>query len=608
MLTKYTSVKKGKVEGIVGAIVQFRGTRWLLQRSLVASVFVILSSFGNNPALAQPNAIIAPESRIHPVYAPQAMAVSQHFLASQVGSEILASGGNAVDAAVATGFALAVVLPRAGNLAGGGFMLIHLADSNQTLAIDYREMAPAKASRDMYLDLKGEADTQLSRFSHLSAGVPGTVAGLHYAWKNHGSLPWKKLIAPAIRLADKGFAVTPSLYTALNRARHLKSNEEARAVFYEPDGSPKGIGTTLTQSDLANTLRAIARNGPDAFYKGAIADAIVAEMERGGGLINHTDLANYTVVERAPLQGQYRGYDVVTMPPPSSGGIHLIQILNILEGFDLASLGHLSAASLHLQAEAMKPAYADRALHLGDSDFYPVPVDWLLSKDYAAQLRKEISINRQRPSDEISASSPVQTRQPRLEHVETTHFSIVDTQGNAVSNTYTLNFSFGSGIMVPGTGMLLNNEMDDFSAKPGVANAYGLLGSEANAIAAHKRPLSSMTPTMVFKDGQLRLLTGSPGGSRIITAVLQHLVNMIDYRLNVAEAIYAPRIHHQWQPPQLFHERDFSPDTLKLLRQLGHNLKLMRPSGSLQAIAITEDGIRLGATDPRRGDGRAVGF
>ena len=571
----------------------------------VASLLILVPMTG---AWAQQQSAQAPilqsQARISPEYARTAMVASQHHLASEVGRDILKAGGNAVDAAVATGFALAVVLPRAGNLAGGGFLLLYLAEEDRVLAFDYREMAPARASTDMFLNEAGEADSNLSRYTLKASGVPGTVAGLHHVWSQHGSLPWKKLLAPAIRLADRGFAVSRGMHWALQRARHLKRNPAARALFYDSDGNALAPGTRLVQSDLARTLRLIARHGQAGFYRGPVAEAIVRTMKTDGGLLTLEDLANYKVVEREPIQGNYRGNRVFAMPPPSSGGIHLVQMLNILEGYDLKSMGRGSAQSLHLLAEAMKPAFADRSVHLGDSDFFAVPAEWLTSKAYATQLRSRIEPGRARTPQEVRPG-----RAPAKESEDTTHFSVVDAQGNAVSNTYTLNFSYGSGIMVPGTGILLNNEMDDFSAKAGTPNAFGLLGNEANAVEPGKRPLSSMTPTLMFDaQGSLRLVTGSPGGSRIITAVLQHVVDIVDFGLNISESAAAPRMHHQWQPPMLFHESGFSPDTLSLLKSRGHDLRPTRFFGALQSIAIAPDGSLMGMSDPRRPDGKPAGY
>lgn len=569
----------------------------LLALAFNAHALAQSADFSSQPAIIQSAGLV------QPVQAKSAMAVSQHYLATEVGRDILKRGGNAVDAAVAMGFALAVVLPRAGNISGGGFMMVHLAEENRTLAIDYREMAPKAAHRNMFLGSDGKPDAMISRFSHRAAGVPGTVAGLHHAWKNYGSMPWKSLLAPAIRLAKKGFAVSHSMHRSLGRARHMQRNAEAQRLFYDANGEPLAAGAKLVQPQLAKTLQLIARSGPDGFYKGSVADAIVAEMRRNKGLITHEDLANYRVVERQPVEGTYRGLRIRSMPPPSSGGVHLIQMLNVLEGYDLASMGKSSADSLHLLTETMKPAFADRAKHLGDPDFHAVPLRHLLSKDYAAEMRESISQKRARASDKITASRVLPAESP-----ETTHFSVVDAAGNAVANTYTLNFSYGSGIMVPGAGILLNNEMDDFSAQPGVANAYGLIGGEANAVEAGKRPLSSMTPTMVFDSAGLRLVTGSPGGSLIITTVLLHLVDVFDFGLNIAEAMHTPKIHHQWLPEVLFYERGLSPDTLKELEKRGHTLRASGYRGSLESIAIQADGTRLGAADPRQPDGNAAGY
>lgn len=544
--------------------------------------------------------IIRYDSIHHPLIGERGMVATQHALASQVGADIIAAGGNAVDAAVAVGFALAVVLPRAGNLGGGGFMLIHLTDENKTIALDYREMAPAAATRDMFLDEHGNVDPHRARFSLLSAGVPGTVAGLVHAQEKYGRLKLKQVMTPAIRLAQDGFAVTHDLADRLATAAHLKNNAATLKAYYKADGSPYQAGEILRQPDLAWSLKQIWRNGASAFYSGRIADKIVAEMAANGGLITREDLAGYRVVERQPVTGSYRGYQVVSMPPPSSGGVHVVQILNILENFPMAEFGPGSAASIHHMAEAMKYAYADRSQYLGDPDFVSVPVAALTDKDYGRSLAEQIAADKARPSSEILPGASLRAESPN-----TTHYSIVDADGNVVSNTYTLNFSFGSGITVPGTGILLNNEMDDFSAKPGIPNAYGLVGTDANQIEPRKRPLSSMTPTLVFKDGQPLLVTGSPGGSRIITTVLQTIVNVIDYDMNVAQAVHAPRFHHQWQPDVLYLEPGFSPDTQALLRQRGYQVQAVQTMGSAQSVMVGEDHF-FGAADPRRPDARAV--
>jgi len=538
----------------------------------------------------------------HPEFGPAGMVATQSVYASRVGADVLAEGGNAVDAAVAVGFALAVTLPRAGNIGGGGFMLVHDAGSGDNVAIDYREMAPARATADMFLDADGNADPQLSRFSHLSSGVPGTVAGLWAAHERFGSLPWRRLIEPAIRLAREGFPVSYDLAGLLaQRKPRLCRQAAACDYLYRPGGEPYRAGDILTQPDLAATLTLIAEQGRDAFYTGPIADRIVAEMERGGGLVDAESLANYRVVFRDPVVGRYRGNTIVTMPPPSSGGVHIVQMLNVLERFDVAAMGAGSADAVHLLAETARLAFADRSKHLGDPDYYDVPVDWLTSKSYAAELADAIDLERARPSDEVGPGIA-----PVPESEDTTHYSIIDSDGNVVSNTYTLNFSFGSGIAVAGAGFLLNNEMDDFVAKPGVPNAFGLLGGEANAVEDGKRPLSSMTPTIVFRDGTPWFATGSPGGSRIITTVLQMIVNSIDHGMNIAEAAAAPRMHHQWFPDVLQLEDGFSPDTIALLEARGHEISMSGLSmGSLQSVAV-RDGVYRGASDPRRPNAASI--
>ena len=532
----------------------------------------------------------------HPVFGANGMVSSQNAHASEVGAQVLADGGNAVDAAVAVGFALAVTLPRAGNLGGGGFMLVHDAAADETVAIDYREAAPRRANRDMFLDEDGNVDPERARFSHLSAGVPGTVAGLWRAHQDYGTLPWKRVVEPAIRLARDGFEVTYDLAGLLaSRKERMCRLEAACRYFYKPGGEPYQPGERLMQPDLADTLQLIAEEGPDTFYKGAIADKIVAEMERGGGFVDAESLAAYEPVVRDPARGTYRGYEVLTMPPPSSGGIHVVQMLNILENFPVAEFGSGSADAIHVLAETARLAYADRSKHLGDPDYYDVPADWLMSKAYARQLAATIDMKRARPSSEVAPGVP-----PAYESPDTTHFSVMDRDGNVVSNTTTLNFSFGSGIAVAGAGFLLNNEMDDFSAKAGVPNAFGLLGGEANEIERGKRPLSSMTPLIVLDDGDVWFATGSPGGSRIITTVLQMVVNVIDHGMNIAEAEAAPRMHHQWYPDVLQLESGFSPDTIRILEARGHEIAATQWSmGSLQTVAF-KDGVFRGSSDPRR--------
>jgi gamma-glutamyltranspeptidase/glutathione hydrolase len=565
-------------------------------RKLAILVFWTLLPFSSTYAQRADDAVVRYQDSRHPVLGASGMVAAQSAIAAEVGARVLANGGNAVDAAVAIGFSLAVTLPRAGNLGGGGFMLVHDADTGETTAIDYREMAPPRATRDMFLDGDGNADSAKSRFSHLSAGVPGTVAGMYLAHQEHGRLAWKYLLQPAIELARGGMVVSYDLAGLLKaRQKRMCRDETTCGYFYKDGGVNYEHGEVLVQTDLANTLQAIADDGPDAFYRGVIAEKIVAEMKSGGGLVDAAALAAYKPVVRDPLRGTYRGFEIVTMPPTSSGGVHVLQMLNILELFPIKAMGAGSADSVHLLAEVMRLAYADRSKHLGDPDFYPVPTEWLTSKEYAAELAETIDMTRARPSSEVAAGV-----EPAYESEDTTHFSVIDRDGNVVSNTYTLNLSFGSGISVSGAGFLLNNEMDDFVSKPGVPNAFGLLGGKANSVESGKRPLSSMTPTIVFADGEPWFATGSPGGSRIITTVLQMLVNVIDHGMNIASAAAQPRMHHQWYPDVLQLESGFSPDTIGILQQRGHDVKANNSSmGSLQSVAF-KDGIFRGASDPRR--------
>ena len=573
-----------------------------MRKSVLYFVAILLPCF---QALAQVSdePIINYAELHHPQYYTRGMVASQNIIASRVGAEILANGGNAVDAAVAVGFALAVTTPRAGNIGGGGFMLLHLANSAETIAIDYREMAPPRANRDMFLDENGNVDNNKARFSHLSSGVPGTVAGLHLAHSKYGTMKWKDVLEPAIRLARDGIIVSYDLAENVRaRRERLGSNEASLKAFYKPGGQPYAPGELFRQKDLARTLQKIADKGPDVFYRGEIAKLIVTEMERAGGLIDAEALAAYRPVEREAVIGDYRGYEVVAMPPPSSGGVHVIQMLNILEHFPVASLGAGSADNIHLLAEVSRLAFADRSKHLGDPDYYRVPADWLTSKEYARQLAATIDMKRARPSAEVAPGV-----EPAHESPDTTHFSVIDSEGNVVSNTYTLNFSYGNHVTVPGAGFLLNNEMDDFVSAPGVPNAFGMLGGEANEIQPGKRPLSSMTPVIVFKDGEPVLATGSPGGSRIISAVLQMLVNVIDHGMNIADATDAPRIHHQWYPDQLQLEPGISPDTIALLKARGHVIgDNSWAVGSLQSVARSGR-MLYGASDPRRPAAGAAG-
>jgi gamma-glutamyltranspeptidase/glutathione hydrolase len=548
--------------------------------------------------------IIEGQARVLPVLARNGMVVAQEGKAARIGVDILERGGNAVDAAVATGFALAVTLPRAGNLGGGGFMLIRLAKEQKTIALDYRETAPAATTPEVFLNPQGLADPSKSRDSGLAVGVPGTVAGLAYAHEHYGSgrLALADLIAPAIALARDGIVVEDDLADSLPRATRLRRYASSRAIFLRPDGSNFERGDRLVQRDLAGTLEAIARDGPPAFYEGSIAENIAKAVRNEGGRMNVADLAGYKPAERQALTGTYRGHEILAMPPPSSGGVHLLELLNVLEGFDLAALGAGSADAIHIEAEAMKIAFADRAEYLGDPAFASVPVASLISKKYAAQLRTGISLDRARPAVDVRRVDPAPP-----EGDQTTHFSIMDKDGNAVANTYTLNFSYGLGLVADGTGVLLNNELDDFAARPGAPNAFGLVGGAANAPAPGKRPLSSMAPTIVLKDGKVALVTGTPGGPRIITTVLGMLLDVIDFGMNIAEATDAPRIHHQWRPDELRVERGLSPDTLRLLRAKGQNVVEGSAMGSTATIAI-RDGWIMGAADTRQRGTLAVGY
>ena len=536
-----------------------------------------------------------------PVRARNSMVVSQNAIASQVGASMLIGEGNAMDAAVATAFALAVVHPSAGNIGGGGFLLYRSA-RGEAVAYDFRETAPARASADMFLR-DGQYDPALHHHSHLAVGVPGTVAGLHRAWRDHGNLPWEQLLEPAIALAREGFMVTDGLARSLRSvfpemARHRASMEQ-----FSREGDLYEAGDILQQEDLADTLERIAREGPRGFYEGRTAGLIEKEMKRHGGLITREDLKAYRAVRRPPLRGTYFDAEVLTMPPPSSGGVVLLQGLNILERYDLPGMGFGSAAYLHHLAEALRRAFADRARYLGDPDFVEdMPVDRLISKEYADRLRRTIAPRR------ASVSTPSSFEWP-AEGTETTHVSVVDDQRNAVSLTYTLENSYGSKIVVPGAGFLLNNEMGDFNAGPGLTDENGLIGTEPNLAAPGKRMLSNMTPTILLHDGRPLLVVGSPGGRRIPGTVLQTIVNVLSFRMNVQEAVDAPRVHHQWLPDLLRYERNgFSPDTLDILREWGHEVNEGSSWSSVQAIGVRENGRWLeGGSDRRQPDGAAIG-
>ena len=548
-------------------------------------------------------AIYSEDAIHHPVWAKNGMVATQEALASDIGLKILKDGGNAVDAAVAVGFALAVTLPRAGNIGGGGFMMIYDAKQGKTVALDYREKAPSSASRDMYLDKDGNAVSDLSRYHGLAVGVPGTVAGLLKALDNHGTMSRGQVMAPAIALAENGIEVTAGLSESLEAlSDRLQKWPSTKKIFFKPDGSAYQPGELLRQPELAKSLKLIAAKGSDGFYKGETARKLVKAVNEAGGNMSLQDLANYRAIARVPVKGDYRGYEIVSMPPPSSGGIHIVQILNILEGYPLKDYGQNSAQTIHLMSEAMQLAYADRAEYLGDSDFIDVPANGLTSQAYADKLRSLINPNKATPAATIKANNPLP-----YESDQTTHFSIVDKDGNAVANTYTLNFSYGTGLVAEGTGILLNNEMDDFSAKPGVPNGYGLIGGDANAVEANKRPLSSMSPTLVFKDSKPYIVTGSPGGSRIITTVTQVISNVIDHDMNIAEATHAPRIHDQWLPDEIRIEKALNVDTIKKLESMGHKVSPQAAMGSTQSIMLTPNGV-YGASDPRIVDAAVVGY
>lgn len=569
--------------------------RFLMMCSVIAGLITGVTA----QAISQNSTpIISYNTQYHPTLARKGMVVSQDIHASNAGLEALKLGGNAVDAAVATGFALAVTHPQAGNLGGGGFMLVYLASENKTIAIDYREMAPAAASRDMFLGADGNVNNRLARFSLKSSGVPGTVMGLVEAQAKYGTLPLATVMAPAIKLAEEGFPVTWALSGSLGRYKERLGQDDASLKkFFKADGSNYQQGEILIQPDLAKTLKEVSAKGTAGFYEGWVADRIVDAMQTGGGLITHADLKNYVVKEREAIEGTYRDYKVVSMPPPSSGGVHVIQMLNVLEGWDMKSLGHNSADYLHRLTESMKYAYADRSKYLGDPDFFNVPVTALTSKDYAATIRDRINLEAATPSTEIAPAPSLPD-----ESKDTTHFSTMDAAGNMVANTYTLNFSYGNGRTVAGAGFLLNNEMDDFSAKPGTPNGFGLIGAEANAIEAGKRPLSSMTPVLLFKNGQPFMTTGSPGGSTIITVVLQTVLNVMEFDMNAATATARPRIHHQWYPDRLAMEPGHSIDTQRKLIEMGHQMLTGRDRilGATMTIIRRPNGIMAGAADPRR--------
>jgi gamma-glutamyltranspeptidase/glutathione hydrolase len=540
---------------------------------------------------------------VRPTAAKHGMVVAQEKRAAAIGADVLAHGGNAVDAAVATGFAMAVTYPRAGNIGGGGFMVIHLADGKRNIAIDYRETAPAATRRDIFLGADGKPEPARSRDSALGIGVPGTVAGLALALDQYGSgkFTLADLLKPAIALARDGFRISDDTADTLPQwHRRLARWPSSAKIFSRGDGSSLREGDLLIQTDLAASLTAIAERGPRGFYEGPVASRLVEAIRAAGGIVTLDDLKSYRPLVREPVRGSYRGYDIVSMPLPSSGGTVLIESLNILEGFPMRDLHQGSVDSLHLLIEAMKRAYADRARYLGDPAFVHAPIARLLAKDYAAKQRASIDMMRATPAAAVPLPPP-------HEGDNTTHFSVADSFGNAVSNTYTLNFSYGVGLVAKGTGVLLNNELDDFTAAPGASNAYGLVGFEANLPGPGRRPLSSMTPTIVLKDGKPVLVTGSPGGSRIISTVLQVIVNVLDYDMTIADAVAVPRLHHQWLPDEVRAEHGFSKDVIAGLRARGHIVVMPMGQTSANSIAITPDGF-LGAADPRTRGSSATGY
>lgn len=547
-----------------------------------------------------------------PVRAKHGMVAAQEGLATDVGVAVLKSGGNAVDAAVAVGFALAVTYPFAGNIGGGGFMTIRLADGRTTF-IDFRERAPGKASRDMYLDADGKP-TRDSIEGWRSSGVPGSVRGFELALSKYGRLKWADVIAPAIDLASKGFPVSYALSESLRTSRSLSRSAESKRI-YQKEGAFYDVDEMMKLPDLAATLTRIAKNGPNEFYEGETAQKFTAEMAKNGGLITLADLKDYKAVERKPISGKYKNYEIITAPPPSSGGIGMLQILGMLEGSGYEKTGFGSAASISYVAEAMQRFYADRSEYFGDPDFFKVPIVGLLDPAYIKKRRDTIDRDHATPSEQVKPGKPAGS-----EGTETTHFSVVDADGNAVSVTYTLNGGYGNGIVVPGLGFFLNNEMDDFAAKAGAVNMFGLVQGEGNTIRPGKRPLSAMTPTIILRDGKLFMTVGAPGGSRIITAVTQVFLNVADFGMNVQDAVDAPRFHHQWQPDILFLEKGFSPDTIELLRQRGFHPTTVdpRPASDLPSTTSAERGrdVTVGRVEAividkgwlqGGSDGRAVG-
>ena len=575
--------------------------------------------FGSSPACANQVRLVRPTSenllqesgqRFHPVHSSLGIVSSQERLASEVGALMLRKGGNAIDAAVATAFALSVTLPQAGNLGGGGFLVFWFAPERKAYALNFREIAPRLAHRDLFLDPDGEVSKSKEFFSLLSTGVPGSVAGLLKAQERFGRLSRVDVMAPSIQLADDGFVIYPQLADSLKRAfPRLRQDPTARSLFYRqvelPGGGAQWIpyqsGELLRQPELAQSLKLISLKGTSAFYEGKIAHQIVTLMKSQGGLIDHRDLADFTAPWVEPVKGVFRGHTVISMPPPSSGGITLLQILKLIDHFDLEALGSNSADSIHLLTESMNLAYRDRNQFLGDPDQIDIPMRRLLSQSYIDRLRDQLNLASHTSAADLAGQAPLSSG------VNTTHLSVADRDGSLVALTTTLNFAYGNGLAVPGSGFLLNNELADFTAKPGVPNAYGLVQGEQNAVASSRRPLSSMTPTIVLnKEGDSWLATGSPGGSRIITTVVQVLLNRIVHGLNLATSVATPRIHSQLWPDSLQLEQGFSPDTVELLKQRGHTLRFTRSMGSANSVELKPNGGSFGVADPRRPEGAAI--
>ena len=542
-----------------------------------------------------------PQSVIHPEVGQNGMVVSQHYLATDVGHSVLESGGNAYDASIAVAFALAVVLPRAGNIGGGGFMVMHDQKSNKSYSVDYREMAPALATKDMYLNQDGSVNKKRSTQGILAIGVPGTVYGMWEVHQKFGSLPWSDLLHPAIVLAQKGFLVSPFMADALNKKyKKLSQFDNFKQIFFSE--YPVKMHTRLKQPNLAKTLEKISAEGVNGFYDGEVASLIAGFMKKNNGLITKQDLKNYRPIWRDPIYGKYHEYEIVTMGPPSSGGVHIIQMLNILEKYDLAKMGHNSPIYAALLTEVMKYAYADRSKYLGDPDFFDIPIKALISKEYALAIHQKIKLNQITPSNKILPGKEMLPESP-----DTTHFSVADKYGNVVSNTYTLNSGFGSGIVIDGTGILMNNEMDDFVSAPGIPNQFGLIGGEANKIEPFKRPLSSMTPTLIFQNKKPIIATGSPGGSMIITSVLQLILNTLDFKMEISDATLAPRIHHQWKPDVLRLEKGFDVHHAETIKSLGQPIYFSGPGTSLETIEL-KNNLFYGFGDTRRPDSKAKGL